>query len=63
VGGAAWNEERGAVDGAWVPQYGIEGGVVLRGERQDLGLEAFYRRGREQDYASWGIELVMIVRP
>ncbi len=63
MGGAAWNEERGAVDGAWVPQYGVEGGVVLRGENQDLGLEAFYRRGREQDYASWGVELVMIVRP
>jgi len=36
---------------------------VLRGEQQDLGLTAFYRRGREQDYSSWGLELVMIVRP
>jgi tetratricopeptide (TPR) repeat protein len=61
--GAAYDNERELSEPAWVPQFGVEGGAVLRGERQDLGLTAFYRRGREQDYSSWGLELVMIVRP
>lgn len=61
--GAAYDEERDLSEPAWVPQFGVEGGVVLRGEQQDLGLNAFYRRGREEDYSSWGLELVMIVRP
>ena len=61
--GAAYDDERNLSEPGWVPQFGVEGGAVLRGERQDLGLTAFYRRGREQDYSSWGLELVMIVRP
>ncbi len=61
--GAAYDDERDLSEPGWVPQFGVEGGAVLRGERQDLGLTAFYRRGREQDYSSWGLELVMIVRP
>ena len=61
--GAAYDKERDLPAAAWVPQFGVEGGAVLRGDRQDLGLTAFYRRGREQDYSSWGLELVMIVRP
>ena len=61
--GMAYDDERDLPEAAWVPQYGVEGGAVLRGERQDLGLTAFYRRGREEDYSSWGLELVMIVRP
>jgi tetratricopeptide (TPR) repeat protein len=61
--GAAYDDERDLSEPGWVPQFGVEGGVVLRGEQQDLGLTAFYRRGREQDYSSWGLELVMIVRP
>lgn len=61
--GAAYDDDRSLSEPAWVPQFGVEGGLVLRGDRQDLGLTAFYRRGREQDYSSWGLELVMIVRP
>ncbi len=63
MAGVAYDEERDQLDPVWVPQFGVEGGAVLRGERQDLGLTAFYRRGRNQDYSSWGVELVMIVRP
>lgn len=63
MAGVAYDDERDQLDPSWVPQFGVEGGAVWRGERQDLGLTAFYRRGREQDYSSWGLELVMIVRP
>ena len=63
TGGAAYADERDAVEPSWFPQYGIEGGLVLRGEARDVTLDAFYRRGREEEYASWGLELGVLLRP
>jgi tetratricopeptide (TPR) repeat protein len=63
TGGAAYADERDAVEPGWFPQYGAEGGVVLRGTGQDVVLDAFYRRGREQEYSSWGLELGVLLRP
>ncbi len=63
TGGVAWADERDASSARWVPQYGAEGGVVLRGGARDLVLNAFYRRGREEEYSSWGLELSVLLRP
>lgn len=63
TGGAAYADERDALEPDWLPQFGVEGGLVLRGVSQDVALDAFYRRGREQEYSSWGLELGVLVRP
>ncbi len=63
TGGAAYADERDALEPGWFPQYGLEGGLVLRGEARDVTLGAFYRRGREEEYASWGLELGVLLRP
>jgi len=63
TGGAAYADERDAREPGWFPQYGAEGGLLFRGGSQDVALDAFYRRGREEEYASWGLELGILVRP
>ncbi|MDT8437144.1 MAG: tetratricopeptide repeat protein [Gemmatimonadota bacterium] len=63
TGGAAYADERDAPDTEWIPQLGLEGGIVLRGARQDLRLDAFYRQSREDDYSAWGLDFSILVRP
>lgn len=63
TGGAAYADERDAIEPGWFPQFGVEGGLLLRGEHRDVTLDAFYRRGREEEYASWGLELGVLLRP
>jgi Flp pilus assembly protein TadD len=63
TGGAALMDERSATGTVWVPQFAVEGMLSHTGRRQDFELRAFYRRGRERDYSSLGLDLKLLVRP
>lgn len=62
-GGAAWADERDALEAGWIPQYGAEAGLSWRSERTTLDLGTFYRSGREDEYSSLGGELTLRIRP
>lgn len=62
-GGAAWADERDAVEAGWIPQYGAEAGLSWRSDRTLLNLDAFYRRSRENEYSSLGAALTLRIQP
>jgi len=62
-GGAAWADERDAVEAGWLPQYGAEAGLSWRSDRTLLNLDAFYRQGRENEYNSLGAALTLRIQP
>lgn len=62
-GGAAWADERDAAEAGWIPQYGAEAGLSWRSDRTVLDAETFYRRGREDEYSSFGAALTLRIRP
>lgn len=62
-GGAAYADERDALTADWIPQLGLEAGLLWSSERTDFELDAFYRRGREDGYNSLGADLTLRVRP
>lgn len=62
-GGAAWADERDALEGGWIPQFGTEAGVSWLSEGARLDLTTFYRRSREDEYSSFGAELTLRIRP
>jgi len=61
--GAAWADERDAIEAAWIPQYAAEAGLTWRSERTLLDFDTFYRSGREDEYNSFGAELTLRIRP
>ena len=63
TGGAAWSDERDVAAPRWVPQFGVDAGVSWLSESTMFDLGAFYRRGREDEYNSFGLDLTLRVRP
>ncbi|MFQ5529367.1 MAG: tetratricopeptide repeat protein [Gemmatimonadota bacterium] len=63
IGGAAWSDERDLPEARWVPQFGVDAGISWLSERTALDLGAFYRRSREDEYSSYGLNLTLRVRP
>jgi hypothetical protein len=63
IGGMAWSNERIAADARWVPQLGVDAGLTWTSERTVLDLGAFYRRSRENEYSSFGLDLTLRMRP
>lgn len=62
-GGAAWANERDALESGWIPQLGVEAGMSWLSESARVDLTTFYRRGREDEYSSFGAELTLRIRP
>lgn len=62
-GGAAWADERAALEAGWIPQFGAEAGLSWLTERTRLDLTTFYRRSREDEYSSFGAELTLRIQP
>lgn len=62
-GGAAWADERDALESDWIPQFGVEAGMSWLSESARVDLTTFYRRSREDEYSSFGAELTLRIRP
>ncbi len=62
-GGAAWADERDALENGWIPQFGAEAGLSWLSEPTRVDLTTFYRRSREDEYSSFGAELTLRIRP
>lgn len=62
-GGAAWADERDALESGWIPQFGAEAGLRWLSEPTRIDLTTFYRRSRENEYSSFGAELTLRISP
>lgn len=61
--GAALADERDVAGREWIPQLSAEGGLAWSSERFELGVDAFYRRSREDGYDAFGSTLTVRIRP